>query len=103
MLGREGSSAQARLGAAWGRSACISQPETGSCWETKALQQRGQKSSLLQLFASPRAKELQKPCDLSLQKSSDVGRLRPFLSQKLHLNRAPLLSAWCRAVPGRGL
>lgn len=66
MLGREGSSAQARLGAVQERSASISQLETGNCWETKALQQRGQKSSLLQLFASPREKELQKPCDLSL-------------------------------------
>lgn len=103
MLGREGSSAHARLGAAQGRSSCVSQPETGSCWETKALQQHRQKSSLLQLFASPRAKKLQKPCDLSSRKSSDVGRLRPFLSQKLCLNRAPLLLAWCRAISGRGL
>lgn len=58
MLGRECSSAQERLGAVRGRSAPVSQPATDSCWETKALQQRGQKSSLLQLFASPRATEL---------------------------------------------
>lgn len=85
-----------------GQPAFLSQ-RLSCCWETKALQQRGQKSSLLQLFASPGAKELQKPCDLSSQKSSDVGRLRPFLSQKLCLNCAPLLPAWCQAIAGRGL
>lgn len=40
---------------------------------------------------SPRVKELQKPCDFSLQKRLDVGRLRPILSQKLCLNHVPLL------------
>ena len=101
MLGREGSSAEVRLGAVQGRSACVSQLETGSRWEMKALQQHSQKSSLLQLFASPRAKQLQKPCDLSLQKSSGMSRLRPFLSQKLCLNCALLLvpsHSWERTV-----
>lgn len=90
----------ARLGAAWGRSARVSQLERGSCWEAKALQQRGQKPSLLQLFAAFGVKESQKPCDLSSGKSLDVGRLRWFLSQKLCLNRAALLPAWCPLVPG---
>lgn len=46
-----GRSVQVRLGAVQGRSSSISQLDTGSCWEMKALQQRGQESSLLQLFA----------------------------------------------------
>lgn len=46
-----GRSVQVGLGAVQGRSSSISQPKTGSCWEMKALQQRGQESSLLQLFA----------------------------------------------------
>lgn len=47
----EGRSGQVGLGAVQGRSCSISQPETRSCWEMKALQQHGQESSLLQLFA----------------------------------------------------
>lgn len=44
-------SVQVGLGAVQGRSSSISQPEPGSFGEMKALQQRGQESSLLQLFA----------------------------------------------------